>query len=373
MEGFTFKAVDSQGKGVQQTEEDLLKEAEEKQETQEEKTTAEVATTVDLTTSEDDATLNGVVKAEPSLDDDAVLDYLSKKLGKDITLDMIGKEPQAPEKPTLNEGVSALVEYMETTGRGIEDYVRLNRDFTAMSDGAVLREYLKATEEGLDDDDINVLMSEYNINEEQDSEADVRKKKLALKKTVNKARKFFEETKSKYKEPVVQTGGVDKETQAQLDEYRKYLEDSKTWEQEVEVKRNWFEKQTGNIFDNKFEGFKFNIDGADMMFKPSSAEELKTRQQSPQNFVSKFLDDKGMLSDAEGYHRALAIAMNPQKFAEFFYNKGKVLATEQMNRDSKNIDMGDTKNVHGSTGKSGFTARQVNASSGNGLRIKPFK
>ena len=90
------------------------------------------------------------------------------------------------------------------------------------------------------------------------------------------------------------------------------------------------------------------------------------------NFVNKFLDANGYLKDAEGYHRSLAIAMNPEKFAQFFYEQGKSQATDEVMRKTKNVSM-DERSAPEVSVKSGFQVKSVSQPSSRGLRIKSIK
>ena len=155
-------------------------------------------------------------------------------------------------------------------------------------------------------------------------------------------------------------------------EYKQYLKDAKTYEEETKQKRNWFDKKTNEVFSSEFKGFEFTLDDKRVIFSPGNASELKSAQSSPMNFVNKFLDDKGMIKDARGYHRALAIAMNPDRFAQFFYEQGKSNATEDVMRKTKNINMSERR-MPESTQKGGMKFKSLSASSGRGLKIKSIK
>jgi hypothetical protein len=79
------------------------------------------------------------------------------------------------------------------------------------------------------------------------------------------------------------------------------------------------------------------------------------------NFVNKFIGDDGLIKDAAGYHKALSVAMNPSKFAEFFYEQGKSDGVEDISRKSKNINM-DSRRVPETANKDGVqikSARRV--------------
>ena len=58
-------------------------------------------------------------------------------------------------------------------------------------------------------------------------------------------------------------------------------------------------------------------------FKPGDRDELKSKQSNVNNFVNKYMDaESGLMNDAQGYHRAMSVAMNLDKFAEFFTIRG---------------------------------------------------
>ncbi len=151
-----------------------------------------------------------------------------------------------------------------------------------------------------------------------------------------------------------------------------FLESAKTQEEQANHKRQWFVKKSDEIFSTEFKGFKFNVGDNDVVYTPGSASELKKAQETPLNFVNKFLDSNGYLKDAEGYHRSLAIAMNPEKFAQFFYEQGKSQATDDVIRKTKNINMSE-RTAPEVTTKSGLQVKSVSQPSSRGLKIKSVK
>ena len=130
-----------------------------------------------------------VVKDE-ELTDEKVLKFLGNRYGREITSfdDLVTEREVTPEMP---EDVAAYLNYKKETGRGIDDYVRLNRDFDSMDDDSLLREYYKATEDGLDNEDISIMMDDFVYDDDVDDESEVIKKKLAKKKMFSKAKKYF--------------------------------------------------------------------------------------------------------------------------------------------------------------------------------------
>jgi hypothetical protein len=313
------------------------------------------------------------VQEQAELSEEDVLSYIGKRYGKEInSLDELNATREEAEQ--LPEDVAAYFKYKKETGRGIEDYVKLQRDFSAMNPDSLLREYLTVTEgEGLDAEDIDSLMEDYSWDEELDEESVIKKTKLAKKKTIAKAKKYFNEQKELYKQPLESRPVVDSQSNnEELQEYRQYLESVKTQQQESEAKRNWFLKETDKVFTEDFKGFDFVLDDKTVTFSPGDVQTIKKSQETPMNFINKYLDDKGLVSDAAGYHRALSIAMNPDKFANFFYEQGKSEATEDVIRKTKNINMSERRAPE-VTNKGGFQVKSVNPDSGRGLKIRSIK
>jgi len=380
------KAVESvEEKSVQEVEKELLEKHEEKYNSSETEDTPKVEVSsveesvVDDTSEEEvletsnEETTEAVEEQPAELSEEDVLSYIGKRYGREISSleELTAAREEAEQLP---EDVAAYFKYKKETGRGIEDYVKLQRDFNAMNPDALLREYLTVTEgEGLDAEDIDALMEDYAYDEELDDESVVKKTKLAKKKAIAKAKKFFNEQKELYKQPLESRPVADSEqNNEEIQAYRQYLESVKTQQEEAEAKRSWFLKETDKVFTDDFKGFDFTIDDRTVTFSPGDAATIKKNQETPMNFINKYIDDRGLISDATGYHRALAIAMNPDKFAKFFYEQGKSSATEDVMRKTKNINMTE-RQAPEVTNKGGFQVRPVNPDSGRGLKIRSIR
>jgi len=321
----------------------------------------------------EEASVEEVAERPYDLKEEDVLSYIGKRYGREInSLDELNAAREETEK--LPEDVAAYFKYKKETGRGIEDYVKLQKDFSSMNPDNLLREYLTITEgEGLDPEDIDSLMEDYSYDEELDDEAVIKKTKLAKKRTIAKAKKFFNEQKELYKHPLESRPDVNSESNnEEILQYRQYLESAKTQQEESETKRNWFIKESDKVFTDDFKGFDFVLDDKTVTFSPSDVQTIKKNQETPLNFVNKYLDDKGLINDAVGYHRALSLAMNPDKFANFFYEQGKSEATEDVMRKTKNINMSERRAPE-VTNKGGMTVKSVNPDSGRGLKIRSIK
>tara|TARA_R100001440_G_scaffold70128_4_gene92349 strand:+ start:302 stop:1468 length:1167 start_codon:yes stop_codon:yes gene_type:complete len=306
----------------------------------------------------------------PELDDTQVLSYIEQRYGKQITSfdELLAEREKSEELP---KDVAAYFKYKKETGRGINDYVKLQRDYSDMNPDSLLREYYAITEEGLDSEDIEMMMDDFKFDEEVDEPAQIKKLKLAKKKEIAKAKKFFRQQQELYKQPLESresSGTASEELQA----YRQYLNDAKTQQEESVKRSQWFVQKSNELFNPDFKGFKFKIDETELVYTPGSVSELKKAQETPMNFVNKFLDDQGLLVDAEGYHRSLAIAMNPEKFARFFYEQGQSQATDTVMRKTKNIDMTE-RSAPQAVSKGGLQVKALSQPSSRGLRIKSIK
>ena len=363
------RAVESaKEKSVQEVEQELLDKHEEKFSGAEVEQTETEDSVVEDTTVEDTKE-ETVAEESTELSEEQVLSYIGKRYGREInSLEELSAAREEAEQ--LPEDVAAYFKYKKETGRGIEDYVKLQRDFDSMNPDALLREYLTITEgEGLDAEDIDSLMEEYSFDEELDDEAVIKKAKLAKKKVIAKAKKFFTEQKELYKQPLESSSAANPQAQEEIQAYRQYLESVKTQQEEAEARRNWFIKETDKVFTDDFKGFNFMLDDKTVTFAPGDTQSIKKSQETPMNFINKYLDESGLIKDAAGYHRALAIAMNPDKFAKFFYEQGKSSATEDVMRKTKNINMTERRAPEVAN-KGGFQVKSVNPDSGRSLKIR---
>lgn len=367
MENFTVRlAGDEQSKSAQ----DLEKEVLAKHEQEEADRLAAEQETVRIAEEEAKNIPPVDEKQVQELKEEDVLSFIKGKYNKQInSIDelLVEKDPIGE----LPEDVSAYYKYKKETGRGIDDFVKLNRDINAVNPDDLLVEYLLATEEGIDSEDVDSLMSDYRYDELIDDEDSIKKAKLAKKKAVAKAKKYFEAQKEQYKIPVEST----KEKVVQFEEpedykqYKQQLESAKAQQEEAVNRRSTFLQKTDEVFNESFKGFEFEVGEEKFTFAPGDASELKKNQLDTMNFIGKYMDDKGVIKDAVGYHRALAIAMNPEKFAKFFYEQGAAKATQGVMKDIKNINMTERKAPEVTT-RGGFQVKAVDSDSGRGLRIR---
>lgn len=378
------EVTDVESKSTQEVEQELLEKHEQEQQQKEEivveeynteEPVAEAEASKEVEVEQTEASELEEVKEEEAppvqsseLNEDEVLSYIGKRYGKEINSidELVNARKEAEDLPS---DVAAYLKYKKETGRGIDDYAKLQKDYSDMDSDSLLREYYSITEEGLDSDDIDMLMEEFVYDEEINEPSEIKKIKLAKKKEIAKAKKFLREQQELYKQPLESRESSANANNEELVEYRQYLESVKAQQEESNQKREWFVKKSDEVFSSEFKGFKFKIGENDVVYSPGSASELKKAQETPLNFVNKYLDSNGFIKDAEGYHKALAIAMNPDKFAQFFYEQGKSQATDDVIRKTKNVDMTE-RSAPQVSAKSGFQVKSVSQPSSRGLRIK---
>jgi len=361
------KAVDVSGdeKSVQQVEQELLNKHEQ---TLDETPKAEVAEVREEPKVEEPKVEEKIETQSSELKEEDVLKFIGNRYGKEIkSLDELNQ--QREEEP-LPEDVSKYLKYKKETGRGFDDFVKLNRDYDEMDSDQLLKEYLTATEKGLDADDIEDLMQDYSFDEDIDDEKAVRKIKLAKKKTIAKAKDYFDNQKEQYSVPLESRREAAPEDESEeYKAYKQYIAEAKTIQEQNARKGEVFTEKTNNVF-SEFKGFEFTLDDNKVYFSPGDADELKKTQLDPTNFIKKFLDNDGVMNDASGYHKSLAMAMHPDKFAKFFYEQGKSQAADEQMKKLKNINMTTRSAPEVSKTQSGMQIKSVTPDSGRGLKIR---
>ena len=362
-EKFIVKEISGIEKSKVEVEEQLLKEHEEK---------------FEPTSNED--TIDKVEIPEEQtpvseLNDADVLSYIKNRYDKDIeSVDQLFETKESNEE--LPEDVSAYFKYKKETGRSIQDFVKLQQNYDEMDSDKLLSQYYSQTEEGLDSEDIKDLMEDkFGYDEDLDEPTEIKKIERAKKRELVKAKKFLNEQKDKYNIPLESSGGgLSGEDLEEFNSYKSYVEESTNAKEAQKKRYDYFLNKTDEVFNDEFKGFEFNVGDKSMTFKPGDKDELKSKQSNVNNFVNKFMDkDSGLMNDAQGYHRAMSVAMNLDKFAEFFYNQGMTQTVDNVSKKSKNINM-DMRPTPQNFSKDGLTIRSVgDQSSGKGLKIRSAK
>ena len=256
------------------------------------------------------------------------------------------KENLETGKP-LPENIQKLMDFMEETGGDLNDYVRLNQDYSKLDDNLLLKEYYKQTKPHLNEEEINFLMEDtFSYDEEMDEERDVRRKKLALKEQVASAKAHLDGQKSKYYEDIKAGSKLTQEQQKAIDFFNRYNKESEVTKKAIDQNTKIFEQKTNNVFNDKFKGFEYQIGEKKFRFNVKDVNSIKKIQSDSNNFMAKFVDKNSTLTDAKGYHKSLFTAMNADAIANHFYEQGKADAMKNSIAKSKNVNMNPRQN-HG--------------------------
>ena len=277
-------------------------------------------------------------------------------------------EAEATGKP-LPENIQKLVDFMEETGGDINDYVKLNQDYTKLNDNDVVFEYYKQTKPHLTNEEINFLMEDsFEINEEEDTDREIKRKKQAFKEQVASARSHLDGQKSKYYEEIKAGSKLTKEQQKAVDFFNRYNKESEATKKTVDANSKIFEQKTNNLFNDKFKGFEYNIGDKKFRFNVKDVDSVKKIQSDSNNFMAKFVDKNSALKDAKGYHKSLFTAMNADAIANHFYEQGKADAMKNSVAKAKNINM-DPRQKHGEV-KAGGMKFKILGDNANDLKLR---
>jgi hypothetical protein len=247
----------------------------------------------------------------------------------------------------LPESIQKLMNFMEDTGGDLQDYVKLNQDYSELDNNALLKEYYKQTKPHLDSEEIDFLMEDnFSFDEDMDEDRDVRRKKLALKEQVAQAKQHLDGAKSKYYEDIKGGSKLTSEQQKAVEFFNRYNTESKEQQEVAEKQHKTFLNKTDKLFNKEFKGFEYNIGEKRFRFNVKDSDTVKSTQSDINNFVKKFLNKNNEMEDAKGYHKSMYTAMNADKVANHFYEQGKADALKNSVAKSKNISM-DPRQQHG--------------------------
>ena len=281
------------------------------------------------------------------------------------------KEVEQPsqEQRVLPENIEKLVSFMEETGGTVEDYVRLNADYTNVDNQALIREYYKQTKPHLDSEDVSLLLEDFDYDEDIDEPKDIRKKKIAFKEEAAKAKDFLEGLKSKYYDEIKLRPGVTQDQQKATDFFNRYNEEQEA----VQIKHKDFISRTKNLLNNDFEGFDFKVSDKKFRYGIKNPTQVAEAQSDITNFIKTFLNDKNEITDTKGYHKALYAARNADTIAQHFYEQGKADAVKDVMAKSKNISNEPRQTASGDVFVNGLKVKAISGLDSSKLKIKTKK
>ena len=315
--------------------------------------------------------LEEIVEEDPKVKTEAeVKETVNKQVEKlqDKVEEAVEQAEQTGQE--LPENIQKVADFINETGGSLEDYVRLNQDYSNVDDNTLLREYYKQTKSHLTDDEISFMMEDqFAIDEEADDEKDQKRKKLALKEQVANAKSHLDGLKSKYYEEIKAGVKLTPDQKKAIDFFNRYNEESEKNVKIATEQRNAFTSQTEQLFNDEFKGFEYNVGDKKYRYNVKDAGKVKENQSDINNFVGKFLDKKQQLMDPQGYHKALFTANNPDAVANHFYQQGKADAIKESMAKAKNVDMSPNQQ-HGNVVAGGTKFKVLSGDDSSKLRVK---
>jgi len=278
---------------------------------------------------------------------------------------------QVTQGKDLPENIQSLVDFMSQTGGTIEDYVRLNHDYSNVNEKVLLNEYYKQTKPHLDKEEVDFLMEDnFSYDEELDEPRDIRKKKLAFKEEVAKARKELDAMKDKYYQEIKLRPGTTQDQQKATDFFNRY----KQQEENAKTLQQDFKAQTEQVFNDDFKGFDFSLGEKKFRYKLQNPSEVGKSQLNVNSFISKFVDKNGAVTDPSGYHKAMYAAMNSDKIANHFYEQGRADGIKNIVDSSKNLSNDKPRQVaDGNVFINGLKVKSISGLDSSKLKIKKRK
>ena len=301
---------------------------------------------------------------------DVIQEITGEEVSETTETENIKEEIKDDPKLNLPENVEKLVNFMNETGGTVEDYVRLNADYSNVSNEALLKEYYKNTKPHLDDEEIGFIMEDnFLYDEDYDDEKTIRKKKLAYKEEIARAKSFLDDLKSKYYDEIKLRPGVTQEQQKAMDFFNRYNER----QEKAKQQHNDFKAKTKNFFSNEFKGFDFNLGEKKFRYSVQNPNEVANVQSDIDNFVKKFLNEDGSVADHQGYHKALYTARNADTIAKHFYEQGIADATKDIAARSKNISNEPRATSNGDVYINGLKVKAISGVDSSQLKLRVKK
>ena len=277
---------------------------------------------------------------------------------------------QHEPKIEIPENIEKLISFMKDTGGNVEDYVRLNADYTKIDNDTLLMEYYSKTKPHLEKEEIEFLIEDnFSYDEEVDEEKEIKKKRLAAKEEIAKARNFLEDTKSKYYDEIKLRPGVTQEQQKAMDFFNRYNKEQEQAQQQHQL----FKENTKKLFSDDFKGFDINVGDKRYKYNIQNKDKVAENQSNITNLVGKFLDENGNVKDVNGYHKAMYAAENIDRIAAHFYEQGKADAVKDVVNKSKNLSDTQARKTQGEVFIGGLKVKAISGADSTKLKIKTRK
>jgi len=271
----------------------------------------------------------------------------------------------------LPENIEKLVEFMNDTGGSIEDYVKLNTDYSSLEDDNLLREYYQKTKPHLNQEEISFLIEDsFSVDEDVDAERDVKRKKLAYKNEVAEAKQHLESLKGKYYEELRLGSKLPPQQQKAIDFFDRYNKEQAQAQELQQQAKTVFNKETDKVFNENFKGFDFQVGDKKYRYNVKDMQAIKSDQSEFTKWLEPFIDSNYQLKNASDYHKTLFAGKNADAIANHFYEQGKADGIKNMTSQAKNINMDARKTDTGTVNAGGLKVKAISGDDSSKLKFK---
>jgi hypothetical protein len=350
---FTF--LDDNGKPIENKSEATGQQVED---TQSEDTTQTEDENTELQTESDDIAAEGNTdegadnegeeatdtQADNESEQEGELEDESDEAEADSQQEETQEEDDVVDYDELPEAVQRYLDFMEDTGGSLEDFVNINQDLSKLPQDDVIGRFLKSKYPTLDAEDINYEIESRFGETEDDTESDIRRKKVEKKKFYAEALSSLKSNTEKYKVELGSSATIPAKAKEALDFVKNYNTQQEQTSKRLEAVRSSFVKETNKVLSKDFKGFEIKVGDKVNLYKPENLAKTKEQNMDVNNFLNRFLDKDGGVKDVQGYHKALAIASEPERFAQHFFELGKAAMVEEDTKTSKNVKT-DTRGI----------------------------
>jgi hypothetical protein len=306
--------------------------------------------------------------------EEVILEEITDEEPKPVKEEVEVEEPVQKEQTPgmeLPENVEKLVKFMNETGGTIEDYVKLNTDYSNFDDNNLLREYYQKTKPHLSSDEVSFLIEDrFSFDEDVDAERDVKRKKLAYKEAVAEAKQHLEGLKGKYYEELKLGSKLTSEQQKAINFFNRYNEEQVQANELKQQAKTVFNKETDKVFNEDFKGFDFQVGDKKYRYNVKDMQGVKEDQSDFVTYLKPWISPQNTLQNASDYHKTLFAGKNADAIATHFYEQGKADAIKNMTTQAKNINMDGRKTDSGVVDTGGIKVKAISGDDSSKLKFK---
>jgi hypothetical protein len=252
-------------------------------------------------------------------DDEIVLQYLSEKLGRDVSSfdDLNNDEYETEYDEFASEQLQVINDYVRNTGRTVQDYLNTQTvDLDNVSDDALLMEYLRLDNPSLTDAELNDYMATtYKTDADSYSERETNAGKVQLMKDAKVARDYFNQIKEEYAMP-------DESFDTGISE---------------EEMGDWLDQMESEVDDLEGLSFEMNDQGEEFIYNldDEARQEIKNYNSNLEGFFDKYVDESGDW-DFDALNTDMYILNNIDKIVRGVANQYRSKGTESVINEIKN-------------------------------------